>query len=134
MAKAMERVQNIQTGVTIISHHLRELPRRVPRLLQVNLLAQTMMMMRNLSLDPADTGDVFDISKVRFFFKSFDNKYCRKRKYNFDPRKYADIPKPYHPSAWLAESIPKKSPYFPQMGDEVMYFKQGHKGYIGTIR
>ena len=63
MAKAMERVQNIQTGVTIILHHLRELPRRVPRLLQVNLLAQMMTMMMNLSLDPADTGDVFDISK-----------------------------------------------------------------------
>lgn len=57
----------------------------------------------------------------------------RRRKYNFDPKKYSDIPKEYLPSAWLAGSIPKKSPYFPQMGDEVMYFRQGHMGYINLV-
>ena len=30
--------------------------------------------------------------------------------------------------------MPKKSPYFPQMGDEVMYFKQGHIGYINLVK
>ena len=58
----------------------------------------------------------------------------KRKKYNFDPRKLEDIPPDYLPSPWLAESIPKKSPYFPQMGDEVMYFKQGHMGYINLVR
>ena len=61
------------------------------------------------------------------------SRYFKRKKYNFDPRKLDDIPKAYWPSSWLAESIPKKSPYFPQMGDEVMYFKQGHMGYIGLV-
>ena len=57
----------------------------------------------------------------------------KRKRYNFDPKKFSDIPKDYLPSAWLAGSIPKKSPYFPQMGDEVMYFKQGHMGYINLV-
>ena len=40
----------------------------------------------------------------------------------------------YLPSDWLAQYIPNKSPYFPQMGDEVMYIKQGHVGYINLVK
>lgn len=35
------------------------------------------------------------------------------------------IPEIFRPSEWLAEVIPKKSPFYPQMGDEVIYFRQG---------
>ena len=38
------------------------------------------------------------------------------------------------PSDWLAETRPKKWPYFPQIGDELMYFKQGHETYLKTVR
>ena len=62
------------------------------------------------------------------------SRYAKKKTYKFDTRKLDDIPKSYWPSSWLAEYIPKKSPYFPQMGDEVMYFKQGHMGYIGLVQ
>ena len=62
------------------------------------------------------------------------SRYFKRKKYNFDSRKLETIPPDYLPSPWLAESVPKKSPYFPQMGDEVMYFKQGHMGYINLVR
>jgi hypothetical protein len=45
----------------------------------------------------------------------------KKKQLGFDSRKLDEIPPEYLPSAWLAEYVPKKSPYFPQMGDEVMF-------------
>ena len=81
-----------------------------------------------VSSQPASSDDEDDMHKPG------PSRYFRRKKYKFDPRKLDDIPKDYHPSAWLAESVPKKSPYFPQMGDEVMYFKQGHMGYIALVR
>jgi bromodomain and WD repeat domain-containing protein 1/3 len=36
----------------------------------------------------------------------------------------SDISEDYMPSPWLSESIPKKTPYFPQIGDILVYFKQ----------
>ena len=38
------------------------------------------------------------------------------------------------PSPWLAESIPRKSPFFPQIGDVLMYFKQGHERYVDLVK
>lgn len=35
------------------------------------------------------------------------------------------IPEPFRPSEWLSEVVPRRSPFFPQMGDEVVYFRQG---------
>lgn len=29
--------------------------------------------------------------------------------------------------------MPRKAPYYPQMGDEVIYFRQGHKLYIDAV-
>jgi hypothetical protein len=46
----------------------------------------------------------------------------KKKQLGFDSRKLDEIPPEYLPSAWLAEYVPKKSPYFPQMGDEVMFY------------
>ena len=34
---------------------------------------------------------------------------------------------------WLTTDQPHRSPYFPQMGDEVMYFYQGHKLYVEEV-
>ena len=60
------------------------------------------------------------------------SRYAKKKTYKFDTKKLDNIPKSYWPSSWLAEYIPKKSPYFPQMGDEIMYLKQGHMGNLST--
>jgi hypothetical protein len=29
----------------------------------------------------------------------------------------------FAPSQWLSETLPKKAPYFPQIGDVLMYFR-----------
>ena len=57
-----------------------------------------------------------------------------KKNYSFNPSQLDDIPPEYLPSDWLAQYVPNKSPYFPQMGDEVMYVKQGHIGYINLVK
>ena len=45
-----------------------------------------------------------------------------------------DIVAQYMPSPWLSESIPRKSPYFPQIGDMLVYFKQGHQKYLDLVK
>ncbi|KAM7359266.1 bromodomain and WD repeat-containing protein isoform 1-T2 [Cochliomyia hominivorax] len=45
-----------------------------------------------------------------------------------------EIPEVYRPAEWLSEVIPRKAPYYPQMGDEVVYFRQGHQRYIDAVR
>nr|CAD7255825.1 unnamed protein product [Timema shepardi] len=46
----------------------------------------------------------------------------------------AEVPEAFRPSEWLSEVIPRKAPYYPQMGDEVMYFRQGHQLYLNAVR
>lgn len=48
--------------------------------------------------------------------------------------KIKEVPENYKPSDWLAETMPKKVPYFPQMGDEVVYFRQGHQLYVTAVQ
>lgn len=45
-----------------------------------------------------------------------------------------EIPELFRPPDWLSEVIPKKAPYYPQMGDEIMYFRQGHQLYIDAVK
>lgn len=45
-----------------------------------------------------------------------------------------DIPDVFRPSEWLTEIIPRKAPYYPQMGDEIVYFRQGHQFYLDAVR
>ncbi|KAJ8985649.1 hypothetical protein NQ317_015145 [Molorchus minor] len=39
----------------------------------------------------------------------------------------------YRLSEWLSETRPRKSPYYPQMGDEIVYFIQGHQLYLQAV-
>ncbi|KAG9269785.1 PH-interacting protein isoform X2 [Astyanax mexicanus] len=34
------------------------------------------------------------------------------------------------PSAWITDTVPRRCPFTPQMGDEVYYFRQGHEAYV----
>lgn len=34
------------------------------------------------------------------------------------------------PSNWITDTVPRRCPYIPQMGDEVYYFRQGHEAYV----
>lgn len=45
-----------------------------------------------------------------------------------------EIPDEYKPPEWLSEVIPKKAPYYPQMGDEVVYLRQGHDRYFEWVK
>lgn len=45
-----------------------------------------------------------------------------------------EVPEIYRPPEWLSEVIPRKAPYYPQMGDEIVYFRQGHKRYLDAVR
>ncbi|XP_034662563.1 bromodomain and WD repeat-containing protein 3 isoform X3 [Drosophila subobscura] len=45
-----------------------------------------------------------------------------------------EIPELFRPAEWLSEVIPRKTPYYPQMGDEVVYFRQGHQYYMDAVR
>jgi bromodomain and WD repeat domain-containing protein 1/3 len=43
-------------------------------------------------------------------------------------------PELYRTSEWLTEVRPRKTPYFPQMGDQLVYFPQGHHLYLDAVR
>ncbi|XP_031437768.1 LOW QUALITY PROTEIN: PH-interacting protein [Clupea harengus] len=34
------------------------------------------------------------------------------------------------PSPWITDTVPRRCPFTPQMGDEVYYFRQGHEAYV----
>ncbi|KAM3861557.1 LOW QUALITY PROTEIN: PH-interacting protein [Diretmus argenteus] len=34
------------------------------------------------------------------------------------------------PSSWITDTVPRRCPYIPQMGDELYYFRQGHEAYV----
>ncbi|XP_072264657.1 PH-interacting protein isoform X3 [Pyxicephalus adspersus] len=34
------------------------------------------------------------------------------------------------PSVWITDTVPRRCPLVPQMGDEVYYFRQGHEAYV----
>jgi bromodomain and WD repeat domain-containing protein 1/3 len=44
-----------------------------------------------------------------------------------------EIPEPYRPSEWLSEVTAKRSPYLPQIGDDLVYYRQGHEAYIKEV-
>ncbi|XP_005104695.1 bromodomain and WD repeat-containing protein 3 [Aplysia californica] len=37
------------------------------------------------------------------------------------------------PPEWITTVIPRKAPFVPQMGDEVIYFRQGHEQYLQAV-
>ena len=43
------------------------------------------------------------------------------------------VPERFKPPEWLTETQPKRAPYFPQMGDELMYFMKGHESYVRAV-
>lgn len=45
-----------------------------------------------------------------------------------------ECPPEYRPPEWLTSTKPKKTPYVPQIGDEVVYFRQGHELYVHAVR
>ncbi|KAM7413407.1 hypothetical protein PAMA_020681 [Pampus argenteus] len=44
-----------------------------------------------------------------------------------------EVSNEFRPSPWITDVIPRKSPFVPQMGDEVIYFRQGHEAYFEAV-
>ena len=49
------------------------------------------------------------------------------------PEEIQELLQKWRPPDWLTEVIARKQPYFPQMGDELMYFRQGHELYAKAV-
>lgn len=45
-----------------------------------------------------------------------------------------EVPAEFLPPKWLSEVVPRKAPYYPQMGDHVMFFQEGYKLYLEVVR
>lgn len=58
----------------------------------------------------------------------------KKKVINIPKLVQGEIPDLYKPSEWLAETKPRKAPYCPQMGDEIVYFRQGHQLYVNAVQ
>lgn len=40
----------------------------------------------------------------------------------------------FRPPEWLTDVVARTTPYLPQMGDEVIYFVQGHQQYVDAVK
>uniref|UniRef100_A0A7N6A2E5 Bromo domain-containing protein n=1 Tax=Anabas testudineus TaxID=64144 RepID=A0A7N6A2E5_ANATE len=50
-----------------------------------------------------------------------------------EEEKQQKVSNEFRPSPWITDVIPRKSPFVPQMGDEVIYFRQGHEAYVEAV-
>ncbi|OUC41253.1 putative Bromodomain protein [Trichinella nativa] len=48
--------------------------------------------------------------------------------------RYEDLLAKFHFSDWITSTTCRPSPYFPQQGDEVVYFHQGHRMYVDEVK
>uniref|UniRef100_A0AAX7VVS0 Bromo domain-containing protein n=1 Tax=Astatotilapia calliptera TaxID=8154 RepID=A0AAX7VVS0_ASTCA len=63
--------------------------------------------------------------------KKAKNKFPRRPKPR--PSINREVSNEFRPSPWITDVIPRKSPFVPQMGDEVIYFRQGHEAYVEAV-
>ncbi|KAG7298425.1 hypothetical protein JYU34_018052 [Plutella xylostella] len=45
----------------------------------------------------------------------------------------SELPEAYRPGEWLTAVMPRKAPYYPQMGDHCVYFRIGHQRYFEAV-
>ncbi|XP_056415651.1 bromodomain and WD repeat-containing protein 1 [Hyla sarda] len=45
-----------------------------------------------------------------------------------------EISSDWRPSNWITDTTPRRSPFVPQMGDEVIYFRQGYEAYLNAVQ
>ncbi|XP_074156614.1 bromodomain and WD repeat-containing protein 1 isoform X3 [Sminthopsis crassicaudata] len=66
-------------------------------------------------------------------------KKCKPKKSNLQRMTPAELENiellyEFHPPVWITDTTLRKSPFVPQMGDEVIYFRQGHEAYVEAVR
>ncbi|OQR74142.1 bromodomain and WD repeat-containing protein 3-like [Tropilaelaps mercedesae] len=45
-----------------------------------------------------------------------------------------EVPEKFRFPDWLTDTMPRRTPYLPQVGDIIMYFQQGHQLYCDAVR
>ena len=63
-----------------------------------------------------------------------DAKKKRNEKLYEEISKMPELPEKFKYPEWLSEVLPRRIPFFPQIGDEVVYFKKGHQAYLEEVR
>uniref|UniRef100_A0A8C2T8Y8 Bromodomain and WD repeat-containing protein 1 n=1 Tax=Coturnix japonica TaxID=93934 RepID=A0A8C2T8Y8_COTJA len=73
---------------------------------------------------------------VRYCSTSEDEKEKKKKKAQTEKagRVNSELSYDWHPPVWITDTALRRSPFVPQMGDEVIYFRQGHEAYIEAVR
>ncbi|MGH0178732.1 UNVERIFIED_CONTAM: hypothetical protein FKN15_078317 [Acipenser sinensis] len=61
-------------------------------------------------------------------------KQTKRKKPNESLAMAGDTGDEWLPPQWIMDTIPRRSPFVPQMGDEVIYFRQGHEAYVRAVR
>uniref|UniRef100_A0A8B9TQE3 Bromodomain and WD repeat domain containing 3 n=1 Tax=Anas platyrhynchos TaxID=8839 RepID=A0A8B9TQE3_ANAPL len=61
-------------------------------------------------------------------------KQPRKKKHNLFIFDLFDFLEEWLAPQWILDTIPRRSPFVPQMGDEIIYFRQGHEAYVRAVR
>jgi len=60
--------------------------------------------------------------------------YCYVQRRSAEDVTVRELPPEFRPPEWLTDVVTRTTPYFPQMGDEVIYFVQGHRQYVDTVQ
>uniref|UniRef100_A0A8C2ZAB8 Pleckstrin homology domain interacting protein n=1 Tax=Cyclopterus lumpus TaxID=8103 RepID=A0A8C2ZAB8_CYCLU len=71
-----------------------------------------------------------DGKKERKKEKAEKDEALPKKKQPKEKRKVGLTLEEWLPSAWITDTVPRRCPYIPQMGDELYYFRQGHEAYV----
>uniref|UniRef100_A0A8B9SQS8 Bromodomain and WD repeat domain containing 1 n=1 Tax=Anas platyrhynchos TaxID=8839 RepID=A0A8B9SQS8_ANAPL len=73
---------------------------------------------------------------IRYFISSKEKK--KKKEKKAQTKKAggvnSELSYDWHPPVWITDTALRRSPFVPQMGDEVIYFRQGHEAYIEAVR
>jgi len=59
---------------------------------------------------------------------------CRVQRRSHEDVEICELAPEFRPPEWLTDVVARTTPYFPQMGDEVIYFVQGHQQYVDAVK
>jgi hypothetical protein len=85
-------------------------------------------------VNDTSTASSLNNKSVSFTGNKKRGKPPTKQQSNLIPIVNNECPVEYRPPEWLTSTRPKKSPYVPQMGDEIVYFRQGHELYANAVK
>nr|XP_028583028.1 bromodomain and WD repeat-containing protein 1 isoform X4 [Podarcis muralis] len=71
--------------------------------------------------------------------KMSTRKRKKKRRKKYKPKQHEEVNTPQQswevqPPDWITDVRLRRSPFVPQMGDEAIYFRQGHEAYLEAVR